>query len=333
MGSSKIMMRSVLAVMGIAAALVATPAKAKVYNLTLCGASPGGLWSLLGAGVDGAVKAAYPGSTITYQTSGGGFANVALLQQKKCELGIVHDAEAVLAAKGAAPFKAPIKDLRMVSVLYTWAPMQVLVNKAFAEKHGLKSLADIAKKKIPVNVLVNKRGIVASQIAEDILEGIGAAPKKLKSWGGSVTYSASKQQGELMRDRRADMIINSLFVGHRSIKQLAKAIDLVILPITGPVADSVVKKWKIKKYTIPAKAYSWASGSTETITLSAQLYALKSADKKMVGDVTKAMVDHADKVQGVHKAMRPFSAKLMGSSNAIPYHSAAEAVYKSAGIR
>ena len=46
----------------LAAAAVA-PASAQTYNLTLCGASPGGLWSLLGAGIDAAVKKAHAGST------------------------------------------------------------------------------------------------------------------------------------------------------------------------------------------------------------------------------------------------------------------------------
>ena len=333
MGILKLTSRSVLAALGVAMLLSAAPANAKTYNLTLCGASPGGLWSLLGAGVDGAVKAAFPGSTVTYQTSGGGFANVALLGQKKCELGIVHDAEAILASKGEAPFKSPIKNLRMVSVLYTWAPMQVLVNKDFAEKHNLKSLADIAAKKIPARILVNRRGIVASPIAVDLLTEMGASPDNLKSWGGSITYSASKEQGELMRDRRADMIVNSLFVNHRSIQQLAKAIDLTILPLTGPAVDKVVKKWKIGKYTIPASAYAFADKDIKTITLSAQLYALDSADSTMIGDVSKALIDHADKVQGVHKAMKPFSAKIAGSGEAIAYHPAAEASFKKAGIR
>ena len=69
------------AVTGVAALLLvaSTGAQAQTYNLTLCGASPGGLWSLLGAGIDAAVKKSYPGSTVTYQTSGGGLANVALL--------------------------------------------------------------------------------------------------------------------------------------------------------------------------------------------------------------------------------------------------------------
>ena len=81
------------------------------YNLTLCGASPGGLWSMLGAGVDAAVKESHPGSIVTYQTSGGGFANVGLLQQGKCDLALIHDAEAVLARDGKEPFKAPIKTI------------------------------------------------------------------------------------------------------------------------------------------------------------------------------------------------------------------------------
>ena len=83
-----------------------SPAQAQ-YNLTLCGASPGGLWSLLGAGIDAAVKEAHPGSTVTYQTSGGGYANVVQLDQNKCDLAIIHDAEATAATKGEKPFEKP----------------------------------------------------------------------------------------------------------------------------------------------------------------------------------------------------------------------------------
>src|SRR6056297_1941345 len=88
-------------------ALGAAPASAE-YNLTLCGASPGGLWSLLGAGVDQAVKEAFPGSTVTYQTSGGGFANVVQLDQGKCDIAIIHDAEVKAARAGEEPFSAPV---------------------------------------------------------------------------------------------------------------------------------------------------------------------------------------------------------------------------------
>lgn len=308
-----------------------TPAHAQ-YNLTMCGASPGGLWSLLGAGVDNALKAAQPGSTVTYQTSGGGFANVMQIDQKKCDLALIHDAEAKAALEGGEPFSQPIDSMRTVAVMYTWAPMQFIVNRSFAEEHGLKSMEDIAAKQVPIRVLLNRRGNVASGVGESMLNAVGASVAKIEEWGGSVTFAASKEQGEMMRDRRADAMLNSLFVNHRSIRQLAEAIDLSLLPISEETADKVAAEWVIGKDTIPADAYGWAAGDTLTVTLSAQLFVHQDADPQMVTDVTTALVEQIDQMQGVHKAMAPLDAKLLAGARAVPYHPAAEAVYKDKGL-
>lgn len=310
-----------------ALSLMATAAHAS-YNLTLCGASPGGLWSLLGAGVDAAVKESHPGSIVTYQTSGGGFANVALLQQGKCDLALIHDAEAVLARDGKAPFKAPVDSIRTVAVMYTWAPMQMIMNKDFADKHGIKTLSDIAENKVPARVLLNKRGNVASQVGGSMLEAVGAGADNLKSWGGDVVYAASKEQGELMRDRRADVLLNSLFVNHRSIRQLAESLDVVLVDIDADAAATVTKDWSIGTYTIGNDAYGWSAGDVTTPTLSAQLFVRADADPKMVGDITAALVNNIDLVRGVHKAMKPLSVDLMGGSKAIAYHPQAAMAYK-----
>ncbi|MGB7299850.1 MAG: TAXI family TRAP transporter solute-binding subunit [Burkholderiaceae bacterium] len=328
--TGQILIKAVLSA-GLAIGM-ASPAMAK-YDLTLCGASPGGLWSLLGAGVDAAVKASYPGSTVTYQTSGGGFANVAQLAQEKCDLALVHDAEAIAAANGQPPFKSPMTHLRTVAVMYTWAPMQLIVNKEFAEKNGITTIEDIATKKVPIRLLLNKRGNVASQVGESLLKAAGADPDAIKQWGGQVIYAASKEQGELMRDRRADAMLNSLFVGHGSIKRLASAIGLSLIPVSDSTAGAVANEWKIAKFTIPKNAYDWTTADVGTVTLAAQLFVNESADSKMVSDVTAALVAHADKVAGVHKAMKNLDAKLMGSGTAVAYHEAADKVYKEAGLR
>lgn len=325
--------KSALACLSVGLAVIAwnAPAQAQ-YNLVLCGASPGGLWSLLGAGVDNAVKAAHPGSTVTYQTSGGGYANVALLDQKKCDLAIIHDAEAKAALNGEDPFKAPVTSMKTIAVLYTWAPMQLIVRRDYAEEHGIETMEDIAAKKLPINILLNRRGNVASGVGESMLEAVGASPAEIETWGGSVTYAASKEQGELMRDRRADAMLNSLFVNHRSIRQLAEAIDLSLIPVKDETASKVAQEWSIGKYTIPASAYDWASADILTVTLSAQLFAREDADPQMVSDVTTALLEHVDQLQGVHKAMTPLDTELMASAEAVPYHSAAEEVYKAKGL-
>jgi len=319
-------------VLAVGLASFSTTAAAN-YQLTLCGASPGGLWSLLGAGIDAAVKEAHPGSTITYQTSGGGYANIAQLDQGKCDLAIIHDAETKAALAGTDPFKSVIDSMQTVSVLYTWAPMQIIMNKSFVEEHNIKTLEDVAANKVPVRLLLNKKGNVASGVAAAILEASGASIDDIKSWGGDVTYAASKEQGEIMRDRRADGLINSLFVNHRSLRQLASALDVAILPVSAAASEKVAGDWSLGAFTIPGDAYDFSAGDVETVTLSAHLFAHKDADATMVADITRALVDHVDKIAGVHKAMAPLDPALMASSIAVPYHAEAASVYKQKGLQ
>jgi hypothetical protein len=308
------------------------PATAQTYNLTLCGASPGGLWSLLGAGVDAAVKAAYPGSTVTYQTSGGGLANVALLDQGRCDLAIIHDAEAKAAIQGLEPFDAPVTSMATIAQLYTWAPMQAIVNADYAEEHGLETLEDIAEQQLPIDLVLNRRGNIVSAIGESMLNAIGASPEQIEEWGGSVTYAASGEQGDLMRDRRVDMLLNSLFVNHSSIRELASSIDVKLLPVTDETAQKVIDEWDIQRYTIPASAYDWNPQDTLTVTVSAQLFVRADAEDEFVNNIASALVEHYEELQGVHGAMKPLDVELMAGAGTVDYHPAAQAVYSQAGF-
>ena len=153
-------LKKCLAVSFTTAALLQMPtAQAESYEMTVAGASPGGLWSLLGAGLDSSVRAAYPDSKITYQTSGGGIANIGQLDRNQTDLAIVHDAELLLAKKGESPFREPIDSIRVLSYLYTWAPMQALVMSndpilLFAKKRRLTIQNQIIKAKVHYKNLI-----------------------------------------------------------------------------------------------------------------------------------------------------------------------------------
>src|SRR3546814_919519 len=164
---------SVCALAGLALVTAAPSAEAQPYQYTMAGASPGGLWSNLGVGMDQVMKAAYPGSTVTYQTTGGGIANVLLLQQKKVQLGVVHNVELQMAIDGKPPFKKPIKDLRLLAYLYNWTPFQLIVTKDCAESNGLKTPEDIIKKKEPVRVVLTRRATNETELAGSLKEDRG----------------------------------------------------------------------------------------------------------------------------------------------------------------
>lgn len=326
-------MKKFLAVIGLAMLALGAPAAAKSYNVTIAGASPGGLWSLLGAGIDSALKAGLPGSTATYQTSGGGFANIALLDKGSVELGIAHDQELLLAVKGGSPFSSPIESVRVISFLYTWAPVHVLVTRDFTEKHGIETFADLAEKKAPARIVVNKRGNIASPVAIELLKAIGASPENIEKWGGSLIYAASKEQTALMQDRRIDVIVNSLFVKHRSITQAARAVDLKLLPISRKVIDSVNAATGSTPFTIPGGVYDFAPNDTPTLTLSAVLAVNASMSDEDAYNITKALFENFGKIAGVHKAMNSLTTKVMSSKSVVPYHDGALRYLKEAGLR
>ncbi len=326
------MRRFLVVICALLGSLAAGTASAETYNYTLAGASPGGLWTSLGVGVDAAVKAAYPGSTITYQTSGGGLANIVLLQQKKVQMGIVHDAELKIAVDGGAPFKHPVKDLRMIANMYDWAPMVAIMTKAFADQYGIKTFDDIAVKKPPMRLALNKRGNIANDVGVQMLKAIGVSIDDVKKWGGQVILAASSEQTDLMKDRRADLIINSLFVRHGSLLELDQAVDIVHLPLSQAVIDRVTKEAGIKPFTIPANSYKLQPNPVPTVTLSAGVVVNAAMDEKTAYNLTKALVERIDKIKEVHKSMQALTPKLMASATVIPFHPGAARYYKEVGL-
>ena len=319
------------AVVGVCIGLGSMSAVAK-DNYIMAGASPGGLWSLLGAGVDKAMRASHPNATVTYQTSGGGFANAAQIASKKVDFGLMHDAEAKIAAQGGAPYKAPISNLRALAVMYNFAAFQPMVTKSFADKYGITSYEDLKAKKAPVRLIINKRGNIAHNQAVEVLAAYGISLKDIESWGGSVQYSGSKGSVELMKNRQADMVMNNIFVGHSSIREVLNSMPMVMMPVSQAVRDKVSSAMGTGQMVIPGKAYDILSADHPTLALTAMLVINADTSDNEVYKITKALVTNLGEIQGVHKAMRSLNKEMMVKQNAIPFHPGAVKAYKEAGL-
>lgn len=319
------------AIIGVCIGLGSMSAVAK-DNYIMAGASPGGLWSLLGAGVDKAMRASHPNATVTYQTSGGGFANAAQIASKKVDFGLMHDAEAKIAAQGGAPYKAPISNLRALAVMYNFAAFQPMVTKSFADKYGIASYEDLKAKKAPVRLIINKRGNIAHNQAVEVLAAYGISLKDIESWGGSVQYSGSKGSVELMKNRQADMVMNNIFVGHSSIREVLNSMPMVMMPVSEAVRDKVSSAMGTGQMVIPGKAYDILSADHPTLALTAMLVINADTSDNEVYKITKALVTNLGEIQGVHKAMRSLNKEMMVKQNAIPFHPGAVKAYKEAGL-
>lgn len=307
-------------------------ANAQVVNESVCGASPGGLWSLVGAGLDAAVKVEVPGSTITYQTSSGGLANVVQVNSGSCALGMANDGDLAFAVAGSEPFKKPVDGLTAIAVLYDWAPVWWLARADFAKKHGLESLSDLVKAKPAVRLVFNRKGLLTSAITEATLEALGVSIEDIESWGGSVQFQASKEQTRLMRDGRVDLLANTLFEGHSSLAQMSEAVDLKLLSVPDKAAQAVIKKFSLKPWTISADANPGEGGDVQTVTTSVILFVKDSMDDATAYKITKSMINNPKQMGAVSAAMRRFTPKGMAKQSVIPFHAGAIRAYKEADL-
>lgn len=302
------------------------------YRLTLAGASAGGLWSQLGIGVDQAIAAAYPGSTITYQTSGGGLANLPMVASGRVPMGIALDAEIDIAMKGEDPFKEPVKGFRNLARLYEAQINYMLVTKDFSDKHGIKTLEDIVAKKPPIRVAINRRGNATGKISALFFEAVGITPQVVESWGGQIVYAASGEQANLASDRRIDMIHNGLFIPDRSILQVTNSVPMVWLTTTKAVVEKVAKESAGKPYLVKAGAYPWLTHDVLTTAHGAVVTVSEKMDDQTAYNLAKAITENVTKISGQSAALASVNKEVVAAASIVPFHPGAERYYRAAGL-
>lgn len=318
--------------LALAFSLGAGTAMAESINVNLSGGNPGGLWSLLGAGMDRAAKADDPNAVITYQATGGGFANLALLAANRTDLGMVHDAEIKLAVTGQEPFKAPVTNLQAIGYMYNWAPMHFFLNKSIAEQYNIDSLDDIATSGAPLTIGINRSGNITSNVALFMLEAAGLDEAKLEENGGSFVRAGANEQGDLMQDGRIDMATNGIFIGHSSFRAIDENTDVVLLQVPEDVIAATNEEFGTSNFTIPGGSYSKQESDVSTMALGAMVITTDAMDDATAEALAKSFYKNIDEIRGVHKAMGQLSPELMVSQTVLPFHPGAAKVYKEAGL-
>lgn len=332
------MKRTLLAAAALSA-LVSFPVAAQKYNLTLTGASPGGLWSALGTGMDAALAKAYPGSTITYQTSSGGLANIPLVAQGRAPIGIASDGELKVAVTGAAPFKAPVAGVRVLARVYAPASRfqmtHVIVSKAFVDQHGIRSFKDIVDKKLPLRVAINRRGNLDGDVSEVLMETMGASAKAIESWGGQVVRAASKEMSSLYQDRRIDMMNYGIAFNHPSIQEAVKAVDSVLLDIPDDIARKVAGRFGGEPCDVRPGEYKWSPAGATNVCVGAVFVVSEKMDAGLAYNLARTMVEQIEEFKNrSHRAIKAtLTPQVIAAGAAAPFHPGAAKYYREKGLQ
>ena len=256
---------------------------------------------------------------VTAESSGASVANAKLISKDDTDFALLQNDIAYYAYNGKMMFKKPIDNMLGCMTLYP-ETIQIVARK----DANINSVADLKGKRVSI-------GPLGSGTAENAKQILGA-------WGMSVDDIKSQQlkasqAADYMKDGRVDAYFNTTAVGAAHIIDTCVLVPSVIVPISGPKADALMKKYTFyAKDTLPTGVYKGVDKPVETIAVMAMMVARASLEKDVVYSVLKAIYSDLDQVKKAHAKFKVIEVKKAMMGMSIPLHPGAEKYFKEIGL-
>ncbi len=269
------------------------------------------------------------GSTIDVLPYAGGVGNALVLDKGDAELGLLFGLACTWAVQGKVAFE---KKIDVITGLVGGIDRYYAGIMA-TKRSGITSLEDVAKSKKPVRIVSQPMGSASETSMKLILQAYGMSYDDIKSWGGSVTPTATGVAQSQMVDGKADVWINMIVAGHPSISELAISTELVFIPMS----DEIINKLKVHGYEkafLPAKTFKGQDQDVPMLGWPTMLVARKDLQPEVAYALTKALVENKEKLVKGHAALKDFNPEDAWNFKkfGMPLHPGAERYYKEKGM-
>ncbi len=263
-----------------------------------------------------------PGLVSVAQAANGSVANVIAVGQGDLESGFAQSDVTYWAYSGTGIFskKESIENLRVIGSLYSES-FHLVVRKG----SGIKSVQDLRGKRISLD----EPGSGTLVDARIILEAYGLSEDDLKPEYVKPDVAVKKIRNNLL-----DAFFIVAGYPTISVKDLTSTIGAELIPIAGPVAESVIEKYRFfSPDVIPAGVYAGV-GETKTLSVVALWVVDVNLDPELVYQVTKAVWNPRARLlfeKGHPKALE-ITVDTALDGVGIPLHPGAERYYREIGL-
>ena len=274
----------------------------------------------LGVALSQIYTKAIPNAKATAQVTKTSAENLNLLQAGRGELAFTLGDVLSGAWKGdeEAGFKAPLDKLRGMSATYN-NYIQIVARA----DSGIRTVADLKGKRVSVGAA--RSGTELNVRA--ILRAAGLSYKDL----AKVEYLPFGQSAELMKDRELDATLQSARLGAGSIRDLAAALKIVVVPIPADVVAKVGDA-AYQPAMIPANTYEGQTTDVPTAAIPNFLVTQSDVPDELVYLMTKALYDNLDTLYAAHSAAKAIKRENAVKGMPVPLHPGAEQYYREVGV-
>jgi TRAP transporter TAXI family solute receptor len=326
----------------LAAAAIAAPALAdfkdkKPINATVTGATPSGYPRTMVEGLNAVVRDAYPGSAVSFKPNSPGGGVLAIADKQADFTATATGTEIRLANEGSAPYKAPLKGkFSYVMMLYDNQFMHFLMTKEWADANGIRSWADIAKKKPKIRLAINRPDNPQTTIGGpyEVMKAYGFTIDDIQKWGGSYVLGNSAIGLDAITDGKADVFMNARNLGDSLIKDIASKRALLWIDGDLQHIQKAADVFSFKADMVKAGTYPFMEKDYPTVRQWVALLAGSHVSDEVVYKYVKAIAENEARVQAIGGSLKTsFTRAKMATNPAnLPYHPGALRYYKEAGL-
>jgi TRAP-type uncharacterized transport system substrate-binding protein len=242
-----------------------------------------------------------------------------------------------LANEGQSPYTKPLKGkFSYVMQLYDNQFIHFLMTKEWADANGVRSWADIAKKKPKMRLAINRPDNPQTTIGGpyEVMKAYGFSINDIEKWGGSFVLGNSQIGLDAITDGKADVFMNARNLNDSLVKEIAGKRRL--LWIDGDRAT--IQKAPTRSATRPtwsrrAPIRSWRR-TTRRCACGSRCSPAATCPDEVVYKYVKAVAENEARVQAIGGSLKTsFTAQKMATNPAnLPYHPGALRYYKEKGL-
>ena len=279
-----------------------------------------GVYYPLGVALSQIFSKDIPNARSTAQVTRASAENLNLLQAGRGELGLTL-ADALSDAWNGneeAGFKSKLDKLRGLSATYN-----NYVQIVASADSGIKSLADLKGKRVSVGAA--RSGTELN--ARAVFKAAGLAYTDL----AKVEYLPFGESVELMKNRQLDATLQSAGLGVASIRDLATAIKIVVIPVPADVIAKIGNP-AYQPSVIPANTYTGQTEDVATAAIPNFLVTHSGVSDDVAYQMAKAMYANLDTLYAAHNAAKAIKRENAIKGMPVPLHPGAERYYNEVGL-